>query len=298
MSKKEATTTKKCFVIAPIGEEGSEIRERSAKVLEHIIKPMVEECGYEGIRADEISEPGIITSQIIQHLIDDDLVVADLTGRNPNVYYELAVRHVVRKPIVQIIQAGESIPFDVAGTRTIHVDHRDLDSVADCKRELVKQIRSVEKDPSRVDTPISVAIDLEFLRKSENPLEKSSAEIISMLQDVRSMVSDIGSVSRRMRFDLRVFDELCIHFEHLATALDLLPSEDPSRESFENAQSILGQTMRILEMFVRESGLPPDMVDHFIDRTRRRMRWIEYLPSSPSKEKDKKGRVKEKRSPS
>ena len=272
MAEKGGKTKKKCFVISPIGEEGSEMRERSDKVLEHIIKPPVEECGYECMRADEISEPGIITSQIIQHLIDDDLVVADLTGRNPNLYYELAVRHVVRKPIVQVIQAGESIPFDVAGTRTIHVDHRDLDSVADCKLELVKQIRSVEKDPSRVDTPISVAIDLEFLRKSENPLEKSSTEIISMLQEVRSMVSDIGTVSQHIRFDLRLFDDLCLHFEHLAFALDLLPSEDPSRESFENAQSILGQTMRILEMFITESDLPPDMVEYFIDRTRRRMR--------------------------
>ena len=272
MAEKGGKTKKKCFVISPIGEEGSEMRERSDKVLEHIIKPPVEECGYECMRADEISEPGIITSQIIQHLIDDDLVVADLTGRNPNVYYELAVRHVVRKPIVQVIQAGESIPFDVAGTRTIHVDHRDLDSVADCKRELVKQIRSVEKDPSRVDTPISVAIDLEFLRKSENPLEKSSAEIIAMLQDVRSMVSDIGTGSQHIRFNIRLVDDLYMHFEHLAFALDLLPSEDPSRESFENAQSILGQTMRILEMFIKESGLPPDMVEYFIDRTRRRMR--------------------------
>lgn len=272
MAEKGGKTKKKCFVISPIGEEGSEMRERSDKVLEHIIKPPVEECGYECMRADEISEPGIITSQIIQHLIDDDLVVADLTGKNPNVYYELAVRHVIRKPIVQVIQAGESIPFDVAGTRTIHVDHRDLDSVADCKLELVKQIRSVEKDPSRVDTPISVAIDLEFLRKSENPLEKSSAEIISMLQDVRSMVSDIGTGSQHIRFNIRLFDDLCMHFEHLAFALDLLPSEDPSRESFENAQSILGQTMRILEMFITESGLPPDMVEYFIDRTRRRMR--------------------------
>ena len=87
-----------------------------------------------------------------------------------------------------------------------------------------------------------------------------------------------------------------MHFEHLAFVLDLLPSEEPSRESFENAQSVLGQTMRIFEMFAMESGLPPDMVEHFIDRTRRRMRRIESLPSSPSKERDKKGRVKERRS--
>ena len=65
MAEKGSETKKKCFVISPIGEEGSEMRERSNKVLEHIIKPPVEECGYECMRADEIAEPGIITSQII-----------------------------------------------------------------------------------------------------------------------------------------------------------------------------------------------------------------------------------------
>ena len=48
-----------------------------------------------------------------------------------NVYYELAVRHATRKPVIQLMQKGEPLPFDVAGTRTIIVDHRDLDSAED-----------------------------------------------------------------------------------------------------------------------------------------------------------------------
>ncbi len=59
-----------CFVIGPIGDEGTEKRRQSDQVLNYIIAPAVKECGYEAIRADKISEPGIITSQIIQHLID------------------------------------------------------------------------------------------------------------------------------------------------------------------------------------------------------------------------------------
>lgn len=190
MSQEE---NKICFVIAPIDEEGSEIRRRSDQVLNYIIAPVVKELGYEVIRADKISKPGIITSQIIQHLIDDLLVIADLTGRNPNVFYELAIRHAIKRPIVQIIQTGEPIPFDVASTRTIQVDHTDLDSVGKCKEELIRQIRSVEDDPSLVDTPVSTAIELKFLRQSENPLEKSNAEIISMLQDLKNMMGDLTS---------------------------------------------------------------------------------------------------------
>ena len=135
-----ASGRKTCFVIAPIGAEKSEVRIRSDQILKYVLAPAARECGYEAIRADQISEPGIITSQVIQHIIDDPLVIADLTGHNPNVFYELALRHALKKPVVQIIHAEDSIPFDVATSRMIKVDHRDLDSAAQAKDEIVKQI--------------------------------------------------------------------------------------------------------------------------------------------------------------
>lgn len=95
---------------------------------------------------------------MIQHIVDDPLVIADRTERNPNVFYELAIRHAIRKPLVQLIKKGEQIPFDVAGTSTIHVDHRDLDSVEDAKAEIVAQIKSLEADSSTLETPISVSL--------------------------------------------------------------------------------------------------------------------------------------------
>ncbi len=185
--------SKKCFVIAPIGEENSETRKRSDQILEHIIKPAVVECGFndnEIQRADHISEPGIITTQVIERLINDDLVVADLTNHNPNVFYELAVRHAIRKPIVQMIHMGEKIPFDVAASRTITFDHHDLDSVACAKKQMVKQINAAMVKPDDVDTPLSTAIDIQTMRGSSNPLEKSYAEIIEMLQGIGNAISD------------------------------------------------------------------------------------------------------------
>ena len=148
-----------CFVIAPIGEPESDIRKRSDQVLKHIIRPVVESCGYKAVRADEIAEPGIITNQIIRHVVDTPLVIADLTGQNPNVFYELAIRHYIGKPLVQIINKGEDIPFDIKLMRTIQVDHRDLDSVKKAKIEIKKQIQSLEKSSSILESPISVALE-------------------------------------------------------------------------------------------------------------------------------------------
>lgn len=92
------TDEKSCFVISPIGEPDSDTRKRADQILKHVVKPAVAECGYTAVRADEIDKPGIITSQVIQRVVTDPLVIADLTERNPNVFYELAIRHALRKP--------------------------------------------------------------------------------------------------------------------------------------------------------------------------------------------------------
>jgi hypothetical protein len=187
-----ATEEKKkiCFVISPIGEESSEIRERSDQVLKHIINEAVERLGYTVIRADKISEPGIITTQIIEHIVSADLVIADLTDKNPNVFYELAIRHAIRKPLIQMIKKGEIIPFDVAATRIIQFDLHSLDSVAYAKNEIVSQINSLESG-TETHNPISVSLDLKVLKESGNIEERSLADIVEAISDLRLAISSI-----------------------------------------------------------------------------------------------------------
>lgn len=182
---------KLCFVISPIGDPDSETRKRSDQVLRHVVRPAATSCGYKAVRADEIDKPGMITSQVIQHVVNDALVVADLTERNPNVFYELAIRHALRKPLVQIIRKGEAIPFDVAGTRTIYVDHKDLDSVEAAKNEIIDQIKALEKNSSDIETPISVSLDLQLLRQSEKPEERSLADLVAAVVDLRASLSKV-----------------------------------------------------------------------------------------------------------
>ena len=86
--------------------------------------------------------------------------LTDLTGNNANVFYELAIRHAIRKPYVQIIQKGERIPFDVAGIRTIELDHTNLDSVVAAKDEIKRQMEFTATNVAKIESPISVALDL------------------------------------------------------------------------------------------------------------------------------------------
>ena len=177
-----------CFVIAPIGASGSEIRKRSDQVLDYIIRPVVSEYGYRALRADEIAAPGLITSQVIEQVMEAPLVVADLTTHNPNVFYELALRHALRKPVIQLSEVGETLPFDVGGLRTIFLDHHDMGSVEACKEELRKQVEGLQSGRYEIDSPISIAVDLQGLRQSGNPIEMSAAEVLNGLADLRRMV--------------------------------------------------------------------------------------------------------------
>ena len=186
----ENSKSKICFVICPIGEEGSDIRKRSDQILKHIIAPTIKECGYsDSIRADQMSEPGNINTQVIQSIYDADLAIADLTGHNPNVFYELSFRHAIRKPVILIIKSGETVPFDISQDRVIYLDHNDLDSVEFCKKEIIKQVRSINDGNNQIDSPISTAIDIKLLRESKNQQEQWFATIIEMLEDIRSKLS-------------------------------------------------------------------------------------------------------------
>ncbi len=191
---------KKCFFIAPIGEANSPVRKKSDQVLKFIVGPAVANCGFSSpVRADHLPFPGIITSQVIERIVEDDLVVADLTGENPNVFYELAIRHAIRKPVLHLISKDEDIPFDVSMSRAIRYDIADPDSIEEARGELEKQANAVLKNPEKADNPISIALDLGVLRRSDDPERRSLAELTN---EVARISADI----RAMRHDANVVD--------------------------------------------------------------------------------------------
>lgn len=95
-----------CFYITPIGAEGSEQRMHSDLFLGSIVEPALEEFGLKVVRGDRVEETGMITRQEILHVMRSRLVIADLSFHNPNVFYELAIRHVSGLPTVQIMRTS------------------------------------------------------------------------------------------------------------------------------------------------------------------------------------------------
>ncbi|MGN0402778.1 MAG: hypothetical protein ACI4HQ_11065 [Acetatifactor sp.] len=148
-----------CFYIAPIGEEGSEERQHSDLFLESIVTPAIEGFDYKVIRADNISKPGMITNQIIDYIMKAGLVVCDLSFHNPNVFYELSLRHATKKPTIHIIRKSDSIPFDINDFRTIIIDDTSIytlvPSMESYKNQIAQQVRQMLDNPDAIDNPIS-----------------------------------------------------------------------------------------------------------------------------------------------
>lgn len=147
-----------CFFIAPIDEEGSVERQHSDAVLASFVEPLLKEHGLTIVRADQITKPGMITGQVIEYIAKSKLVVADLSFHDPNVFYEVCLRHVTGKPTVHLIREGEEIPFDLKDFRTIFLPVREVYSMLakfdTSKAEIAQQIRQVLADGATVNNPI------------------------------------------------------------------------------------------------------------------------------------------------
>jgi hypothetical protein len=148
-----------CFYISPIGEEGSEHRIHADLFLGSLVEPALEGFNLKVVRADKIGKPGMITAQILEYILKAKLVIADLSFHNPNVFYELSLRHTCRLPTVQIIRKMDKIPFDLDQFRTIQIDTTSIftmvPNLQTYKAEITTQVRAALKDPDSVDNPVS-----------------------------------------------------------------------------------------------------------------------------------------------
>ena len=112
----------------------------------YIISPVCKSCGFEPVRVDQINDSDSITQTIIDKLLSSELVIADISGHNPNVFYEMGYRKCTDKPIIHLKKKGESIPFDVNTVRTFEYDLTDLDMVTATKDRLEQVIRNFKYD--------------------------------------------------------------------------------------------------------------------------------------------------------
>jgi hypothetical protein len=174
---------KTCFVIGPIGEEGSDVRNDADWLLDEIIGPVFEQhSDFKVLRADRMSKPGLIDSQVINLLHTAELVIADLTTLNPNVFYEIGIRHMVPKPIIHMLQAGSKPPFDVSLQRTIPYGRARSADLRKARIDLAAQVEEVLAPGFQVENPVTAARGRAELEQHATPEQRVLMEEVDSLK--------------------------------------------------------------------------------------------------------------------
>ena len=111
----------RAFTIQQVGADNSPERKRADEIYNYIIVPAVRETGLEPYRADLDPSPGSIIAKMLSELLSARIVIADLTGHNPNVFYELGITHSFARPVISIADSRRSLPFDAKDERIIEL---------------------------------------------------------------------------------------------------------------------------------------------------------------------------------
>ena len=188
------------FIISQIGAEGSKDRRRIDGLIRALIRPVLDNFNFRTLPSHEIDESGSIPDQIIECLLSAKLVVCDLTFNNPNVMYELAIRHAAQLPIVLIAEEGTKIPFDIGDQRTTFFIN-DPYGIEDFKPILSKKIEAV-LEQKQLNNPVSRVIDYSIINRPDSNSDQDNPQqfIATQLSDLRKMMNESLQIVKNTNF--------------------------------------------------------------------------------------------------
>ena len=209
-----------CFVIMPFSDPEGYEPGHFRKVYDHIIKPAIEDAGYKPFRMDDSKKSTVIHADMFEHLVNDPIAICDLSSKNPNVLYELGVRHAFDKPTVLLQEAGQTPIFDINGVNTLaYRKERRYDEVLEDRVKISNAIREtaaadnkysfmnlvkMHTAPQKRDGQISgeerIEILLRDLTRKGNNLEGSVSNKQSTVQwEPFDSVSEIELAKRKLQ---------------------------------------------------------------------------------------------------
>lgn len=193
---------KTCFVVMPISDPLGYDRGHFSRVYEGLIKPVTEdEAGYKTVRASDVNETNLIHLDILQRLLKADLVVCDLSGRNPNVMFELGLRQAFDKPVVLLKDDVTESPFDVASLRWVNY-HSSLrfDLLAEAKTALGKAVSSTMSGSVE---GVNSLVRLLSLTAAAMSKDEAGSKEDAQYELITKQISSLAAATREIKGDLQ-----------------------------------------------------------------------------------------------
>jgi len=190
-----------CFIIMPFGGWfDSYYRE--------VYIPAIEEAGFVAKRADDLYRPGNIVNDIWNYTKEADIILADLTNKNPNVFYELGLAHAITKPAILITASMEDVPFDLRSLRVIEYDKNSSKWGELLQNKITLALKETLSNPERAIPPTFLEIN-----KTER-INVSSAE-----KEILELRDELESLKREFRtssyIDIKPISSYTIHSDNV-----------------------------------------------------------------------------------
>jgi hypothetical protein len=151
------------------------------EIYENVFKPTIEAAGYACDRAMPVT--GSLIRSILDRLRYSSIVLADITDRNPNVFYELGVRHCLSKRTIIVSQGDEHVPSDLRGYWWLTYGTRP-GQVTQFKKDIHRIIAEIERSPDRSDSPVSDYLDHENLTISTVVQKENVKKLTALLTEL------------------------------------------------------------------------------------------------------------------
>lgn len=199
------TELDEAFVAVQIGDPGTPERTRADDITDYVISPVAKEFDLRVVRSDREATPGRITHQIIRSLLEARVVIADVTGKNPNVYYELAVAHSFTRPVIMLVDSPDNIAFDTKDERVIALGSYDGRLPAaradDAQSDLRKTLSIVLQEDYE---PTSLVSEVGGIRSLDQlaPSDPVAAELQSIRDTLEELTDNLPRLMSNQDSDL------------------------------------------------------------------------------------------------
>jgi len=200
-----------CFVIMPIADMEGYDSGHFSRVYTHLIQPACKKAGYKAVRADEVASSNYIIIDILHKILDSDMVLCDLSGKNPNVLYELGIRQAFNLPTTLIKDIKTSKIFDIQGLRyteynqTLRIDEvvRDTDLIANSITQ------TANPDSKDVNSLIQLLAVKPATRPNSVELSSETSVILASINDLGKRMSSLESA--QISFQPRIAQSIREH---------------------------------------------------------------------------------------
>ncbi|HZT61314.1 MAG TPA: hypothetical protein VFA21_22090 [Pyrinomonadaceae bacterium] len=205
MSTEAEQKPKICFVIMPISDvDGYEVG-HFARVYDYLIGPACIKARFRPTRADEVQRTNHIIIDVVKRVVEADMVLCDLSSRNPNVMYELGIRQAFDKPVTIIKDMRTPRIFDIQGLRDVEYDETlRIDKIEDAISRISGTLINTY---NQGDSDVNSVIQLLGITAASisTPLEvsKEGSLLLDAITDLGSRLSRIEDDVKRTRASLK-----------------------------------------------------------------------------------------------